>query len=223
MNGLVSFWKLADVNDAIGGETLTNVNSATFGAGKIGDCIDNCDGTDTTGPYLAKGTSSALAITSEDFTISAWFNMNALRSNQHIMGKGPHNASAGEYTLGIASTGKPRLHINVGGAFKAVTSTVVAGTGSWLFVCATRHDTGTNNELKIWVDGVKTEDLTITSGDITNGGRDFTIGGRRSSVGGSMNYAMDALVDACGLWKRALTDLEVAELRYSGNGKEPPF
>jgi hypothetical protein len=77
--GLVSYYRLSDTSDSIGTNTATNVNSATFTAGKI----DNALTLNGTSQRLTCGTSLASAYTA--ITMNAWVNTNALGNFRRIL------------------------------------------------------------------------------------------------------------------------------------------
>lgn len=72
LSGLLAFWKLADLTDASGnGNTLTNNNSVTFAAGKIGNAAQF-----DANNYLTESLSTPLSLA--ESTVSFWCKPSAL-------------------------------------------------------------------------------------------------------------------------------------------------
>lgn len=194
MTGLLAFWKLDDETDASGnGHTLTNNNSVTFGAGKIGNAAQ-LDGSN-------RFTVSIPAL-GDSFSLSFWLNPSAVGGYRNVL------AWRYDGTGSIGYNGAVYWY-NDSGGFLAESSSGVIVEDEWqhvLMVC----DAGA---LTIYVNGVSvatgTDNSTRTATDVTIGA--FTNG----------SEAVEGDIDAIGIWSRALTGAEVAQLYNAGAGVEP--
>ena len=88
-DNLIAFWELEEAsgtrNDAHGSNHLTDNNTVAQGTGKVGNCADfELDNSE----YLSIADNAALSVGDEDFTIQAWFNIEANPGfRQGIVGK----------------------------------------------------------------------------------------------------------------------------------------
>lgn len=123
----VTQYKLADTTDSVGQWNLTNVGGATFGTGKIGNCV-NLNGTSQ---YLT----SHVDATGISFSLCGWFNF-AASANVYVLASqaGPAAASADNRFSLYKDTD------NTIGAYLAASSgditvaTSVATASTWTFV-----------------------------------------------------------------------------------------
>jgi hypothetical protein len=195
-NGLLAFWKLADLTDASGnGNTLTNNNGVTFVAGKIGNAASLSK---TNGSYLTSNV--VFNTTNTNFGISVWVNIQANAGNTVFLGTGTSGAwgfnlqSNNVMTFNNAAAG----NLEFAGFVRNV----------WTHVAATNE----NGTISLYVNGVLADSGTwdgyANSPDV-----------RLQSAFGDQQG--DLLMDAVGLWSRALTSREIAQLYNNGNGLEP--
>jgi hypothetical protein len=201
---LKAFYKLDNSLDSSGNEIdliLQNSN-ATFISGKVGNAIEIL-GND----WLTSGTRHEL---SQGFTVSCWVNINSSNSLRPAVSQWQ-----GGY-----------------GAF-------YIGTANEQYVFATCHDQDVANPtwlyggtaaLNQWVhmvgvyDGT-TEKLYINGSLIasqsTNALADSSVGDFKiASLDAGGEFVFDGIIDAVGLWDRALNTEEVAALYNSGTGVE---
>lgn len=208
---LIASWKLADVNDAVGGLTLTNNNSVSFAsAGKIGNC-----GTFTAASsmYLSRADGADIQVVNEDFSFAFWVKFNNVTTgSEYLVAKANgnpddcfkifKNATTVEFLLTASSTSGASLS--------------GLSTGVWYSIIAV-HDS-VNNTLQVWIDN------SITNGSVvhTTGANDddaaFTIGARKGP-----DSFFDGAIDNVNFWRKVLTSAERAEWHNSGTGKEYPY
>jgi hypothetical protein len=200
-SGAVAFWKLADLTDASGnGNTLTNNNTVTFAAGKIGNAAV-FDGVDQyfSGPNL---------LTVSIWSLSAWLKTSA--SGYKILFKVETLSGGSQQTMLQLGDGDVRAFCGNGneqGTFWGVS----ANDDAWHHVVLIADTVA--GEMKCYFDGslVRTE----TSADVV-ANQNFCIG----SIDGTYDF-WDGSIDAFGIWNRALSAPEIATLYNSGTGLEP--
>jgi len=197
-SGLIAFYPLSNGSDSSGnGRNLTATN-ITYQAGKIGNGA-YFDGS----AYFA--TSSLPAFTGADMTIAGWFKNIGEDYEDFLIGAG-----AGDNSLYI---------VRVGGDIKASASESNvenfaggsgANDGNWHFFAVTR----TATQKKVWLD------QTVNSVGGTYGALNNPT---PFSVGSNFNNTyllLDGMMDAVGIWNRALSDAEIAQLYNAGAGLE---
>lgn len=217
---LVSSWKMADVNDALGTNNLTNVNSVSFAsAGKIGNC-----GTFTAASnmYLYHADGTTVQVGDEDFSFACWVKFNNLSTGvEYIIAKADGNP--GDCFKFVRSS--TIIRWTVGTSSEAAIDNGTAGysTGVWIsFVMI--HDS-VNNVIQLWADDGA---IQATSGAIsyTGGAPDddarFTIGALDGGYG-APNWFVDGAIDNVNFWRKVLSSAERTEWFNGGAGKEYPF
>lgn len=192
--GLLAFWKLDNVNDSSGNaNTLTNTNSVTFSAGKIGNSADFSGSN-----YLQ--TSASFSLTTH--SISFWFKITDNAGVSLGVGTGyPGNFRV--LTIG------QNLYFQGPNANVAISSGVNCLDGQWHHCVAI----ATSNTLTIYLDNA----LNGTNSYSGSSNSTFKIG----NAGDGALSSGGTFIDAVGLWNRALTVQEVSQLYNSGNGVEP--
>jgi hypothetical protein len=191
---LLAFWKLDDLTDSSGnGYTLTNNNSVTFGAGKIGDAAQ-FDGSN----YL---TASILAL-GGSFTLSFWLNPSTTSGYRNVL------TWRSDGTGSIGYNGTIYWYADNGG-FLVQSSSGIIQTSVWQHVVLTCNA----NSMTIYHNGVSVATGTDTN---TRTATNLTIG---AFTNGSEAVVGD--LDAVGIWLRALSIEEIGQLYNSGNGVEP--
>jgi len=198
--GLVAFYPLSNGSDSSGnGRNLTATN-ITYQAGKIGN-----------GAYFdgsAYFTASSLpAFTGADMTIAGWFKNIGEDYEDFLIGAGDADSSV--------------YIVRVGGDIKASASeeyseTFAGGSGAdngnWHFFAVTR----TATQKKVWLD------QTVNSVGGTYGAMNnptpFSIGSNWDNG----YLLLDGMMDAVGIWNRALSNAEIAQLYNAGAGLEIP-
>lgn len=215
-DNLVSYWKMEDVNDAVGGRTLTNNNTVTFPSGKV----NNAGSFNGSNQYLSRASEASLQITGA-LTISCWIYCDTL--NKIYISKSNGNISNYEYEIKPTSSGALQfISSNGSNYFQAITTTGVITTSTWYYVmCRKTGSTNGVDTVDFRVNGT-TYSTTVGSANISNVGTSstaFQIGSRTS---GTAEY-FDGLIDEVAVWDRYLSDAEYNTLYNSGTGTTYPF
>jgi len=197
-SGLIAFYPLSNGSDSSGnGRNLTATN-ITYQAGKIenGAYFDGS-------AYFA--TSSLPAFTGADMTIAGWFKIIGEDYEDYLIGAGDGDDSLYVVCAGgdiKASASESNVEDFAGGSG--------ADDGNWHFFAVTR----TATQKKVWLD------QTVNSVGGTYGAMNnptpFAIG----SNGDNWYLLLDGMMDAVGIWNRALSDAEIAQLYNAGAGLE---
>jgi parallel beta-helix repeat protein len=215
-SGLVSWWK-ADSNNASGTTALdvtgtndaTLVNGATYAAGKSGTAF-SFDGAND---YISIPDSASLRPST--LTLSAWVNPTSTASYNSIISKG----STGIGGLGVygnsyqlyLTNGKLSYLLSLGAAnnhYYELGPTIP--TGQWTHVAMT-YDGST---MKLFMNGAQVYSMAA-SGSILYDDAPVTIGSDTTS-GDSSTLLFNGLIDEPGLFNRALTAQEIANIYDSG-------
>jgi hypothetical protein len=191
-SNLLAFWKLADLTDSSGnGRTLTNTNSVAFVAGKIGNAAQ-FDGTN----YLNRAMSVNFSAAN---TVSLWCRPDDVSGYQALL-----IGNAGN-TINISYTGDSTFDINNASAGFI---NIAGAPEQWHHIVAVRDATTTS----VWLNGVSAaQELNQSTGTASR----IDIG----ASGGGIPFS--GLIDAVGIWSRALSESEVALLYNGGVGREP--
>lgn len=200
------YWDLADVYDKRGQvwANLTNVGSATFTSGKIGNAVS----LNGSSQYLKSGHGVLRRIGDEAFSMGCWINADTISADMGIMGQ-----TDSSYSLKLLSSGKVRFLVETAGGTVTADSTSTLSTGTWYFVYA-YHDPDTD-EIGVVVNN-GTADTASTSGDApVSDDVMFTIG----SIG-TGNF-FDGLIDQA-FFRRGdvYSGTELTNFYNSGSGVE---
>ena len=215
---MVSYYKLEDVTDSVGANTLTNTGTVTFTAAKIGN------GANLGTSNSTKKLSNSGLYQTGSFSISTWV-------------KNETEIAAGQYGLFQMADNTTTLRginltYNYNGGTRNVTadyhknnvsdnnitwSSGALGTSVWTHYMVTYDGT----TFTLYANGISVgTPLTISGGGSgSSGTQGFTIG-LADRYGGS--YA-SVLSDETAIWSRALSSTEVTELYNTGNGNQYPF
>ena len=196
-DNLLAFYKLDNLTDSSGnGNTLTNNGDVTFSSGKIGNAavFDNSS-------YLTQ----ALDLSTPDaFTISCWIKKAVSSGAKIILSVSSQDGPLDVYAGPSHGNGLQASFTNAS-AFCDLS----LSENEWKHFVFIRDKA--SNVSKIYMNGVNSYESTAPSFSNANG---ISFG---SSFG---NMASDGSIDAVGIWNRALSDSEVAELYNSGTGLE---
>jgi hypothetical protein len=200
LTGLLAFYNLSDLTDASGnGNTLTNNGGVDFVNGKIGSAADFDGSNYFTGPnFNGYG---------DTFTVSGWINT-PLTEESWIAAQYPG------FIIGVRDDGS--IVVSDLQSWDEATSAGLIDAGDWYHVVCRV----VNGLAKVYLNNSLVLEVTDTGRllDLQNGTRGFGISG--DSGAGNQG---ECKIDALGIWNRALTDAEVAELYNAGAGKEHPF
>lgn len=211
---LISYWSLADVNDAHGSNTLTNNATVTFTTGKVGNAASFASASNQ---YLSIVSNASLQTGDIDFTIAAWVNMTTKVTTMGIASKTNSNAPAGiEYDLFYTSaTDRFRFRVSTGTASVTVDDSTLGApaTGTWYFIVAW-HDS-VNNQI-----GISTNAGTAVTAAHSTGVQSAALPFEIGRDAGDTTRDFNGLIDEVALWKRVLSGAERTELYNSGNGRD---
>jgi len=199
---LVSYWKLEDVSDSKGANTLTNNGTVVFDAAKFSNGANL--GTSNSTKSLLISTNASLEITG-NITISAWIKASSAPTFSTICGKFLDSTHKG-YWLTF-NGGKCGMYISTTGSNQtgeALSSTL--SNDVWYYVTGT-YD-GSN--IKIYING-KLENSIAQTGSIYSSTGDLAIG----KLGSLSADYFSGSIDDTAIFSRALSASEVNEL-YQG-------
>jgi hypothetical protein len=191
-DGLLAFWKLADLTDSSGNSnTLTNTNNVTFGAGKIGNAaiINN--------NYLSSDWEQDFG---EDWSISVWFKRPTGGTLPTIIDLSP---TIGFPVLDIRNNNR----VNFNDAASELIS------GPWT------PDEWTHVVLSSNFGTVTMYVQNNEEGSVNWSGTTSTLLKIGDSQGAPTRY-FNGEIDALGIWGRSLSESEIENLYNSGNGLE---
>lgn len=207
---LIAYWKLEDVNATVGGFTLTNNNTVTFGAAKFNNGADF--GSANTNKYLS--ISNDLGITNGSMSVSFWVKLNAeiASSEWAFFDKADGGTNVRYWIQYEYNSGTRRLVFErekSGTADQNATYNITLGTSSFYHIVMT-YDGAT---ITGYVNGVSVATASA-SGNGSSGASDYTNIGRRGS---NSRYA-SCIIDDVAVFNTAITSAQVTEL-YVGAGK----
>lgn len=223
-DNLVSYWKLDETsgtrNDSHGTNHLTDNNTVLYGTGKQGNCAD-FERTNSEYLSIADASQTGLEMTTA-FSTSLWMNMESsapVDNNMGLMSK--TGRVSGGWMLGYRNypSGNDNIYLEVwngGSVTYAYTGDLNLSTATWYHIVTT-FSSGT---FKLYINGVDTTWTKVGSDTTaTDGNAVFNLG-KLSTDGAS---CFDGLLDEVGIWSRALSSTEVADLYNSGSGLAYPF
>ena len=202
--GLADYWKFNEANGnaaGVNGNTLVNNNTATYGAGKIGNCGDLGSG-NTNKSFTCD---SAFGMTYQSSrSYGGWIKINsqpALNTTvtlfSMMFGTNPGNYQAIQYK--DVSTAK-RLQITGVGTYVKVLT-----TGTWYHIMVVIDYAG--DTVKLYLDGI----LVISATDLV-ANSDLTTYASRFAVGNFIDVQQASVAfDEIGLWSKVLSGDEVVE------------
>jgi hypothetical protein len=200
-DNLLAFYKLSDLSDSSGNNrTLTNNGNVSFASGKLGNAAV-FDGSNYLDTNVSVNNNSA-------FTISCWSNCDSIQGGDNaifgsmttnderavLFGYGDGNSYASLNTAdnGYVQISGPSIPIN-----------------QWMHLTLTYN----GSKAKMYVDGVLYSEADCSG--IVNAEPSIRIG-----ADGNNGCNFIGKVDSAGIWNRALSSAEVAELYNNGTGLE---
>jgi hypothetical protein len=219
---LVSYYKFDESSgnaaDSVGSNTLTNINTVTFVAGKINNSTNLVR---ASSQYLriTNASQSGLGFTG-DFSISSWINFSSF-STANLYGISSKWRGSQGYFFFVGD-GSNRIGLRINGTTASVSWT--PSTSTWYHVVCVY--TASAGSVDFYING--SQQGTTQTGlptSITATDEQFAI----STVNGTAvqdtpdNSYMDGKIDETGAWSRTLNSSEVAELHAGGNGLSYPF
>ena len=214
-SGAVAWWPAnGNANDAIGTNTGTLLNSATYAAGEVSQAFSFTGSTD----YMQALDSPSLNQTNA-MTLECWVYVAAYSANNSVLVIGKDGTSVHEYQITLVNTSGHwwfrSLFSTGGGNLTYVTGTTVPQLNTWYHVAMT-YD-GLN--FRQYVNGVA-DGGPISSGAIAPTADPFLIGGY-----GTGPWTFNGRVDEATLYNRALSQAEVQSVYNAGGGGKylPPL
>lgn len=212
VDNVVAGWKLDESSgnaaDVLGSQTLTNVNTATYGAGIINNGVITNNAANR---HLTASHNAVYNFGTGAFSMSFWAKLNdtTLNATENTV---RHYSGGGWVTQFKATNRQIFFFATTTGPATSTTNAIPNDTNWHHYVCTRSGATAT-----IYVDAVnQTLSATVGSGtvDVTT---PFYIGSNGSGE------AFDGTIDEVYLWNRALSSAEVAELYNGGAGIQYPF
>ena len=217
LDNLMAHWKLNEVSgtrvDAHSTRDLTDVNTVTQAAGKIGNAAQF---TAANSERLTHADHADLTMGDIDYTLACWVYLDVKTAYQVLMAK--MAASNFEYRfaydnvadrflmeiLTLAGVGQVELADNLG----------AVSTGTWYLVIGWLDAAANTLNIQVNNGTVDSAAQTQTPGA---GTAEFEMGADRSST------LMDGRIDSASIWKRVLTPTERTLLWNGGAGLDYPF
>lgn len=219
VTGLEAWWSLNEASgsraDSHGANTLTDINTVTQAAGKVGNAAQFVN---ANSEILQIADNPALSFGDEDFTIGGWFYLDNKTTTQFLLGKLDWFNNDREYVI-YFGIGENRLIFSVssnGTAFQAEHADVlgIPALATWYFIVAWHDASG--NTINIQINNAAVDSAAYALGCNDNIS-DFVIGG--SFIDGVPENEMDGRADESFVYRRVLTADERSWLWNSGNGR----
>jgi uncharacterized protein YjbI with pentapeptide repeats len=215
-SGLQAFYKLSDTSDSSGNNrTLTNNGNVSFASGKLGNAAV-FDGSN----FLQSNVQQP----STAMTVSVWAKLNNTNGPRFLIDSVTgNNWSGGGFgiTTDNGSVNSYVFHGGEGGEGVALSTGSVdltLSTDVWYHIVGT-HDTSTGLG-KLYINGSLNNSVQHNRNDPFGGNRTNPVAFGSNADG---TYGLlDGQIDAVGIWNRALSEAEVAELYNNGTGLELP-
>lgn len=221
--GLTSLWRMEDAAganaaDAVGSNTMTQVNSPGSATGKIGLARTLVRASTQ---YFTRASNSGLQCGNNNRTWSFWVNLTDKSNTYEIVTKGDAATLAGsEYEL-FYSSGSDRFAANFyplgGGANVMVTANTFGSPTAGVWYLVTAYHDATNDLIGISVNAGAFNTTAFTLGTNVTAAA-FVIGAVAAGV-----VPMNGIIDQSALWSRVLTAAEVTALYNGGAGAPWPF
>ena len=220
-DNLISFWKLGEVSgtrfDSVGSNDLTDNNTVTQAAGKIGDAAQF---TKANSESLTHVDNASLSTGDIDFSFAMWVYLDSKNTQQQYVCKYAGGGQV-EYTLFYASSlDRFRWVVSHNGSTEAGITADTFGAVSintWYFL-ACWHDSIANT-INISVNDGGVDSLAHSLG-VFDSTATLQVGAILPAA--PINF-VDGRMDAIGFWKKVLPANERTELYNSGDGLEYPF
>jgi hypothetical protein len=205
---LEGYWRLDGNSDDAAGTAHATPTGITYAAGKL-----------SSGAVFAGTTSKIDTPVSSafgDFTACAWFICNTTINYQRVLDKaydvgfwlGRNASNATQWGGGVCETSGPY------GIFAEFNP-----NGNWNHIISIRR--GSTHEL--WANGVLANSNTVTTNPLST--HRLAIGAWAQNHGGAnpAQYFQAGTIDEVGIWSRALSVEEIANLYDGGDGLSYPF
>ncbi len=227
-NALAAHYSFDATYDDSSGNGLTGkpFGAAFFETGQVGPLAVSISATgDDRTDYVSLGYPNALKFGNDvDFSVAFWtryFPGNQFGDPVFISNKNWNSSSNPGWGIFMQDGGNFRVNVtgDAGGTVESTTKTPVIRDGQWHHVVVTFARLG---NASIYVDGrlYSTDPLSGVTGSIDNHAAGYTVNlgqdgtGLYSGLGSALMY--NVLVDDLGIWRRALTGLEIENVYLFG-------
>lgn len=215
LTALVAYWKLADLTDSAGANTLTNNNAVTFVGGKVGNAANFVA---ASSQRLSVATNAALQTINEAFCWALWYKVPSTPGGRQSLVSNLGGVSGGLGLLEIAAeaTGRVAFYVNKPtSGFASVSPVTIPPTATYHFVVCW-YDPATS---LIWmsIDDGTPVSAALAGGPNTTNHLTLYIGARAG-----VSQFLTGLVDEVAFWKRVLTVAERSQLYAGGAGVTYP-
>ncbi len=209
--GLMSYFKLDNVNDFWNAYNLTNGNSTAFATGKVGN---GADFESSSSNYLR--IADNLGITGGAFSASLWVKFESNTGADQTLFFKSDATNFVEYLLQLESFNTLKFYRQkAGGAFLSNTVSVswTPTTGVWYHIVCTNN----GSESRVYID-------TVDSGNVATSGNGTSTAVNQLNIGGwargvpTQNW-VDGTIDELGIWDKALNATERGDLYNAGSGQ----
>ena len=208
-NGLVGYWPFnGNASDESGNGNNGTVNGATLTTDRFG-VVNKAYNFDGVNDWIEISDNNLLDLNNE-LTLSAWINTNSIFITQRIIDKSTTGISDSWcFDLGVMGVGDLRL-IAAGTVFnQAMSQAYIVESNIWTHVLTTYNGT----TVKFYVNGVMVYSISQTGSTPSNNNS------VRIGVNSLYNDEwFDGELDDIGMWNRALSECEVADLYNSQLG-----
>lgn len=216
---IISYFKLDELSgnavDSVGSNTLTNINTVTYGSALINNGADF--GSANTGKKLAIGS----IITGGNITIQAWVKLKTA-------------IAAGSYGLFEQEDDTALRIFNVMYNFNAGTPQVQAdyhknNTSDNFVTSTTTLSTSSFSQIVITYDSTTytmyINAVSVGTPLVISGGGSGSVSGNEFTLGEAPRFGAYAsvILDEVGVWSRALSGAEITQLYNGGVGLQYPF
>lgn len=206
--GLVSYWKLDEAsgtrNDSVGANHLTDNNTVTQGAGKVGNAGQF---TSANLENLSRASNASLLVSGVDFTVAGWFWFDTT-------GLATLGNKGASWTI-FARTTRIDYRVFDAGFFTAQKNFTQAAN-TWYFILVEYNIATKTASVDINQSG--TPGTVVTTNQVVDDAVSFALGLDQGGFG-----YLNGRADEIGFWKRLLTPTEKAHLYNGGNGRTYPF
>ena len=211
-DNLQAFYKLSDTSDSSGNNrTLTNNGDVSFASGKIGNAAV-FDGDFS--KYLDIPNGNQVLQGATGFSFSAWFNKSADVAWQRLFGFSSNSGPMALFCTTDSQAGSNSIEFGFydilnGNGVNTTISEFSPSVGQWYHVVGTIS----SDKIKLYVDGqqISESDKTFNFSESYD---TYFVGSQYQDT------PFNGQVDAVGIWNRALSGAEVAELYNNGTGLE---
>lgn len=221
LTGLVSYWRLVDLTDSKGTNTLTNNNSTLFVA-KGGGAPANIPA--TVADFVAASSQSltaSFAFGTGDATLAGWINYDGTAEsfNGYVKLGSADPFALGSTGLAIYGDNTGNLNFQIGTTTSSSSTNQAAYTAGWHLLVAIRDTSVSPPRVLSSLDGAA---LTTAAAAASGTGVDcdrIAIG----RIGTAANHFSDDPQSAWGLWNVRLTNTQITNLYNAGAAVDYPF